>query len=269
MEPNQKVVCDAESRLEFYARLAWLPEYSSVYEFEAKINGATGKVDEFASSYRQRQLVAGSDGTREKSEHRISQDLERVLREQDMHYIPFSQAIKSAIYMVDQVSTKIWEKERKDRRIAGRDYGTKLLWKMIDVRPEPEEERNEDISFWVFDQTNVMAGGGHGHGSKKFGGIGRLDKDGNVIKVQRETYINSFDVFVSAGECQLSDQARDLIRRKGPYTQDFARVLPVMTPERADTFMSLLLIKMCTALSRVTDVRLLPLILPLSTSPPT
>jgi len=101
VEPNQKVVRDADSRLEFYARLAWLPEYSSVYETEAKINGATGKVDEFASSYRQRQLVAGSDGTREKSEHRISQDLERVLREQDMHYIPFSQAIKSAIYLVE------------------------------------------------------------------------------------------------------------------------------------------------------------------------
>ena len=126
---------------------------------------------------------------------RISQDFERLLREKDVNYMPFSQAIKSAVYMVDQVKTMTWVKERKDkdRRIAGRTFGMQLLWKMIDVRPEPvpEEPINPDVAPWVYDQVNAMVGGGHGHRSKKHGGIGRIDKVCEQIEVQRETYVNS------------------------------------------------------------------------------
>ena len=248
----------AEARLEFYAKLAWLPDYTDVYLMEAEINGAHADVEEHCSEYRRLQVAAGDDDARRKSMLRISQDKERQLREQDRRYVGFSQAIKSAMFVIDQVPTKTWDKEVKDKKVPGRTYGKSLLEKMVDVRPDPPEPTNPDVSFYVFDQVNTMAGGGRGHGSKKFGGIGRFDKDGNRVEVQRETYINSFDVFVPAADCQLSDAARDVIERRGPYTQDFVRVLPVLAPQRAETFMDELLVAACASLRPRTEVRPLP-----------
>ena len=66
--------------------------------------------------------------------------------------------------------------------------------------------------------------------------------------------INAFDLHVTVSDCRLSDAARDLISRKGPYTQDFARILPVLAPARAETFMDELLGKACASLSTATDV---------------
>ena len=259
-DPKEALSFNAEQRLEFYAMLAWLPDYSAVYDMEAEINGATAMVDSYTSGYRRRQMAAaaGSDNeARRKSVLRLSVDKERMLREKNIHHISFAQAIKGVMFLIEQVKAKVWDKERKDRCVPGRDYAQRMLWKMLEMRPEPEEPRSELITWRVFDQTNVMAGGGTGgHGSKKFGGIGRLDKDGKVIAVQRETYINAFEVFVAAGDCQLSDRAIDVISRKGPYTQDFVRVLPVMAPGRVETFMSQLLLNACAALRMVTDVRL-------------
>ena len=249
-------MCNSEARLELYARLAWMPEYSAVYELEAEINGAAAAVEHYLSDHRRQQMSAGNENVRMQSMLRISQDHERLMRERSRHYVPFSQAIKAANWVIDQVPTLTWEKERKDRKIAGRTFGTKLLWKMLDVRPEPMGETNPDCSFCVFDQVNAMAGGGHGHGSKKFGGIGRIDEKGKRIEVQRETYVNIFDVHVSASDCRLSDAAREVIARRGPYTQDFSRILPVMAPERANTFMNEMLVNACTSLRGLTDVRL-------------
>jgi len=253
-EPEKPKVNNAAARLEFYARIAWLPEYSVIYAMEAELNGASVAVEQHASGYRRRQLKkSGNEDKRSASVMRISQDHERFLREANMHYVPFSQAIKSANYVVDQEARKSFDKERKDRRVAGRDFGTALLAAMVKpgIRPEPEEPRNPDVTHFVFDQTNVMAGGGTGHGSKKFGGIGRLDEDGKRVEVQRETYINSFDVYVSDSDCQLSDAARDTIARRGPYTQDFARVVPILAPERAETFMNELLHKASASVGKV------------------
>ena len=36
----------AEARLEFYAKLAWLPDYTEVYLLEAELNGAYADVEE-------------------------------------------------------------------------------------------------------------------------------------------------------------------------------------------------------------------------------
>ena len=260
MEPETKPKPSkySEARLELYGRLAWFNDYEPIYLLEAQMNGAAAAVEHYQSDYRRQQLSAGNEDARRKSMLRISQDYERLLREQDCHYVPFSQAIKSAMWCIDQVKTAAWEKERKDKKVAGRTYGMQLLWKMIDVRPDPEEKVNEDVSFAVFDQVNIMAGGGHGHGSKKFNGIGRFDEKGKRVEVQRETYVNIFDVHVSASDCILSDAAREVISRRGPYTQDFSRILPIMAPERADTFMDEMLVSACTSLRGLTKVRLRP-----------
>ena len=58
---------------------------------------------------------------------------------------------------------------------------------------------------------------------------------------------------VSLSEYQLSDAARAVIERRGAYTQDFARILPILAPERADTFMDVLLVNACNSLNEIAD----------------
>ena len=57
----------AEARLEFYAKLAWLPDYTEVYLLEAELNGAYADVEEHSSEYRRQQVAAGEDAARQKS----------------------------------------------------------------------------------------------------------------------------------------------------------------------------------------------------------
>jgi hypothetical protein len=54
-------------------------------------------------------------------------------------------------------------------------------------------------------------------------------------------YINGQDWAVAAHHCPLSPAARATIAAHGPYTQDFARVYPILRPQRCEEFMDELL----------------------------
>ena len=54
-------------------------------------------------------------------------------------------------------------------------------------------------------------------------------------------YINGQDWAVDAAVAPLSDGARARIAAHGPYTQDFARVFPILQPHNCETFMDELL----------------------------
>lgn len=92
------------------------------------------------------------------------------------------------------------------------------------------------------DQTYATAGRGHGAGSSYSNAVGRLDDKGNAVRVQREVYVNTIDVHVQARDCHLSAAGRAVIERRGAYTGDFMRVLPVLAPARSEAFMDDLLI---------------------------
>ena len=70
---------------------------------------------------------------------------------------------------------------------------------------------------------------------------GRVDENGKKVKLQRVTYINSFDLAVDARESVLSPEAVDTIAKIGPYTQDFARILPILDLQACDAFMGSML----------------------------
>ena len=186
----------ADDRILLYAQLAWAPDYKEIFRFEAEINGSLDSVEDYASGYRKRQMRAGVEGVAEDSAMRISEDRERLERERNVHYVPFSQAMKGVNFLIDQVPTHTWRVERKAKRVVGRAYATKLLWQMLECRPPPSTPENEFFQMFVYDQTYATAGGGHGVGSNSHNGVGRFDAEGKRIRVQREVYINAFDVHI-------------------------------------------------------------------------
>ena len=70
-DPKEALSFNAEQRLEFYAMLAWLPDYSAVYDMEAEINGATAMVDSYTSGYRRRQMAAAAAAHDERALHAV------------------------------------------------------------------------------------------------------------------------------------------------------------------------------------------------------
>ena len=96
----------AAARLRNYALMAWSHNYKRLFEIEAAANGAHEAVSEYVSTYRQRQIRKGGAMAEEavqRSAVRISHDYERLARERCMHHIPFSQVVKGASMLVDQV----------------------------------------------------------------------------------------------------------------------------------------------------------------------
>ena len=249
----ESVPC-AESRMTLYARLAWLGDYSLIFKAEAAINGAAAAIFSHMSSWRKRLLGKGgavAAREQERSEARISQDYERLARERSVRHIPFSQAAKAISWLVDQVPTVEWNVERARRALPGQKWTTQLLEKMLELRPPPEFTVHKLIRCFVFDQTYAVTGRGSGAGSKYTNPVQKVDGTGNKIKKERRVYINSFDLAVDARECQLSSAAIDLIAQRGPYTQDFARVLPILHPDASEAFMNEMMGNTATLLGNI------------------
>ena len=105
---------------------------------------------------------------------------------------------------------------------------------MMEVRPPPPYTRHAHIKFSTVDQTYAVAGGGIGAASAYHNGIERVDKKGEKVRVARETYINGFDIGVPDWACRLSEAAEKAIALRGPYTQDFIRILPHLHPQKSE-----------------------------------
>ena len=85
-------------------------------------------------------------------------------------------------------------------------------------------------------------GGGTGSASR-YRSLKTIHADGSARARadDRMVYINGLDWAVDAASAPLSDTARARIAANGPYTQDFARVFPILQPHNCQSFMDELL----------------------------
>ena len=225
-----------------YAMLAWLPDYTHIFRLLATQNGADAQVEQHASQYRLTKMRREGDEAEEvrmRSVMRISHDIDRQKREKNMHYVPFAQAVKSIVFLSDQVKAATWENERRNKRVPGKQFAMDVLRRMVDVRPKPAFTVHQHIAHAVFDNTYSTQGAGTG--SQRSRANERIDGEGHKLVRQRAVYINSMDVAVNEKLCVLSQSALDQIAQHGPYTQEFSRVLIPMHPNKSNAFMDGLL----------------------------
>ena len=133
--------------------------------------------------------------------------------------------------LASQVPAGSWAVASHRREVPNKNYAKQLLEKMAELRPAPSFALHPHIVSLIFDQTYAVKGRGSGAGSKYTNAVARVDEKGNKIKKQRVVYINAIDLAVDARECRLSSAAIDAIAEHGPYTQDFARILPIIDPQ--------------------------------------
>jgi hypothetical protein len=170
-------------------------------------------------------------------------------RSANVLFVPFSQAVKAVSFLYSNVSGPTWVAERKAKRVVGRAYAERLLDAMLLCRPPPrfEVQSVEVIASIGVDQTYAKAAGRTGISS--YSAVETVDEQGNAVSRERMTYLNGQFFAAPRALTSLSAQAQQLIRRSGPYTQDFARVLPLLQPQRMDTLMDSLLLRGVALLS--------------------
>ena len=149
--------------------------------------------------------------------------------------------MRAAASYAGQLSTAEWSAASSLRELPSKPFTKQFLMRMVELRPAPTFARHAHIVSFVFDQTYAIKARGSGAGSKYTNPVGRVDEKGDKIAKQRVVYINSFDLAVDARECRLSEAAINTIAERGPYTQDFARILPILEPQACERFMGALL----------------------------
>ena len=133
--------------------------------------------------------------------------------------------------MANQLTEAEWTASTRAREMPSKHFAKALILKMMEVRPPPPFALHPHIVSFVFDQTYAAKGRKSGAGSTYTNPVRRVDEKGETISKQRVVYINSFDLAVDARECCLSPAAVKVIAERGPYTQDFARILPILDPQ--------------------------------------
>jgi len=188
----------------------------------------------YLSSHRKRQLARGGAAgllAQTKSQQRLRAHYVALDRERSVRNIPFSQVVKAISWLNDQTSKQVWRAESKQRSVVSRQYAMWVLQAMGPLRPPPRNKPSPHVAFFVYDQTYAVAGGGGSHQHRN--AVQTITADGKRKARQREVYINSFAV---PADVDLSDEAIKTIEDRGPLTQDFRRVLPLLQPAASEMF---------------------------------
>ena len=235
--PTSEARFGAVARRQLYAHLAWFVDFAPVLAAEAsgEASAIARLQAQYTSTYTRRQMqrdTAGAQRTAAAHESRMREAASHLSRTANVLYVPFSQAVKAIFFLCCCVSKPVWAAERKARRVVKREYAVDMLREMVCCRPGPpfEEAPPELITTIAYDQTYVKAAGSTGISS--YSAVQTVDANGNAVDRERMTYINGQHFPVPLAAVSLTPADRALISRVGPYTQDFARVLPLLDPRR-------------------------------------
>ena len=232
----------AAKRQRLYARLLWLDDYKPLLAAEREESAAllAELMSTFISDRTRRLIKSGTpqgQAALQAAEQRLGDVASFLRRSRNRKDVPLSQAMKGIVNIAAGVKRAVWDADRKQQRVVGYQYATELLREMVACRPPPPFEVQDPctIASIAFDQTYARSSGSTGISS--YNPIQSVDAQGNPIHVERMVYINGQHLPAPLRATNLSDGARAVITAVGPYTQDFARVLPKLDPRRLDGVM--------------------------------
>ena len=260
------------AQLKLWSLLAWAPAYRPLLLAEAEAIGARDRALLLLSDYRRRQLQAGgleAQSALEDAMLRVAADIRRELRERNKFYVPFDHGPRTARHLElarpgaspqicspfvcvhspaatacsSQVSTASWRVETKGRRVASRQYATKLLVEMQGTKPKPAFEIHDCVRHMAYDNAQQRLRGAAGH--TRYGAVQRVDSTGVTINKTAHSvaFVAAYDLPVPASLIPLTHDDKLLLAERGPYTQDFGRIVPLMHHDHSIDFLNKLLEK--------------------------
>ena len=220
----------------------WLCSYVPVVDVErsTEADAIAALEGQYTSRYRRRQQQSGEEGAQRAAATHISRLGEAAVhlqRVKNVLFVPFSQAAKAVFFLASSVTRPVWDAERKARRVVSQGYAREVLEEMRLCRPRPVYElaAPAHMASIAFDQTYLKAAGGTGR--SQYSAVQTVDAQGRAVHREKDTYINGQHFLVPLAAVPLTHADWALIAQYGPYTQDFARVLPLLDPARLDGVM--------------------------------
>ena len=198
------------------------------------------------STYRARltdeRLIARYD---EKTATSVRDTVAVLRRRRNQFDIPFSVDARSISYFNQRVPTRIWRDQQRGMRIIHRDGCKALLDAMIEVERKPPFLENPHVCVFGVDQCNVWQAS---QNSKKgqFRGAERLNAQGMPVSIRSETVLNVVQRQIPFTAPMLTAEEVELIREKGPYTEDFHSVKQLLQPRVVEkNVMEWMMVLMC------------------------
>lgn len=234
MEPAASGHFGAVARRQLFAHLAWLCSYATAFDVErsGQAEAVATLQAQYTSSYTRRKMKSDSEAARRTADahsSRLGETALHLRRTANVLFVPFSQAMKAIFFVSSRVKRPVWEAELKARRVVKRGYALQVLEEMRHCRPQPAYELADPslIASIAFDQTYLKAAASTG--LTAYSAVQTVDAQGHAVHRERATYINGQQFPVPLAAVPLSAADIALIKRAGPYTQDFARVLPLLS----------------------------------------
>ena len=184
-EAPPEAASGAEVRLQIFAKLGWLQDYTPILEMERFYNGQLQEdlQDSHLSGYARRLIRSGGergDDVLRRQQGRVGDVVGMLQRGANVHAVPFSQAVRAVSWLYCRVSKPVWETERRNRRIVGKAWARRLVQQMARCKPPPPFEPDMRLVSIAFDQTYARGSGTTG--VSQYAPIRTVDADGEKAR---------------------------------------------------------------------------------------
>ena len=175
----------ADYRMQCFALMAWLRDYRPLLQMESAADGELQQElqESFVSGYADRMIRKGSergDSIARKLQDRVRDAAGTLQRSKNVHYIPFSQAVKAVSFLFSRVNGAVWAAELRNRRVVCKAWAQKFVREMARCKPPPPFEEHAEVYVIGFDQTYAR-GAGRG-GVSRYRPEPTIDADGEKVR---------------------------------------------------------------------------------------
>ena len=101
-------------------------------------------------------------------------------RSKNVHYIPFSQAVKAVSFLFTRVNGAVWAAELRNRRVVCKAWAQKFVREMARCKPPPPFEEHAEVYVIGFDQTYARGAGRVG--VSRYRPEPTIDADGEKVR---------------------------------------------------------------------------------------
>ena len=175
----------ADYRMQCFALMAWLRDYRPLLQMESAADGELQQElqESFVSGYADRMIRKGSergDSIARKLQDRVRDAAGTLQRSKNVHYIPFSQAVKAVSFLFTRVNGAVWAAELRNRRVVCKAWAQKFVREMARCKPPPPFEEHAEVYVIGFDQTYARGAGRVG--VSRYRPEPTIDADGEKVR---------------------------------------------------------------------------------------
>ena len=218
------------------APLLWAADYKSYLDKENEelaemgvmAGAAVAKLSAPPSSYAQRRLHRDKEKRGALELKQMRNVAAQSVRQANQQTFPFSVCARSVAMLMRRSTTFDWSEMLVQRAVVSKPTAHKLAKMMMMCKPSVSFKTMKGLFFGIFDQCYKKKGASRANHKA----AERVDASGDLVDLVSIVIVNSMTMHVPdtlAGG--ISPALATKLMHKGPYSEPFAKVLPILEPD--------------------------------------